>query len=133
MKVCVQVVLDCEAVGCDEFQYTSSLSYEACGTINEDGFLALIPYQVTVYLYRVHYKSFQFHDVCFLFSSGQANLASLYLNLNVYDLLVLEVLLAEVAAYVNNFAAVLECLCLGCHVTALQAYYSIGQGIGLLL
>ena len=127
------MVLDCEAVGCDEFQYTSSLSYEARGTINEESFLALVPDEVTVYLHRINYKSFQFHDVCFLFSSGQANLASLYLNLNVYDLLVLEVLLAEVTAYVNNFAAVPESLCLGCHVTALQAYYSIGQGIGLLL
>ena len=133
MKVCVQVVLDCESVGCDEFQYASSLSNEARCTINKDGFLALIPNEVTVYLYRVHYKFFQFHDVCYLFSSVRANLASLYLNLNVYDLLVLEVLLAEVTAYVNNFAAVPESLCLGCHVTALQAYYSIGQGIGLLL
>ena len=49
-----------------------------------------------------------------------------YLYLYVHNLLVLKILLAEIGAYVNYFAAVLELLCLGCHVAAFEADYSVG-------
>ena len=41
-----------------------------------------------------------------------------HLQLYVHNLLVLKILLAEIGAYVNYFAAVPELLCLGSHVAA---------------
>ena len=56
-----------------------------------------------------------------------------HLYLYVYDFLILKVFLAEVGAYVNDFAAVPELLCLGCHVAALEADDAVGQCVELLV
>ena len=63
------------------------------------------------------------HQVCFL----------VHLQLYVNNLLVLKELLAEVVADINNLAAVLELLCLGSHVAALEADDAVWQGIELLV
>ena len=57
---------------------------------------------------------------------------SVHLQLNIYYFLVLKILFAKIGADVNYLAAVLELLCLGCHVTAFEADYSVWQGVELL-
>ena len=56
-----------------------------------------------------------------------------YLYLYVNNLLVLKILFAKIGAYVNYFAAVLELLCLGTHVAALEADDAVGQGVELFV
>lgn len=55
-----------------------------------------------------------------------------HLQLYVNNFFVLKILFAIIGADVNYLAAVLELLCLGCHVTAFEADYSVWQGIELL-
>lgn len=49
-----------------------------------------------------------------------------HLQLYVNNFFVFKILLGKIVADINYFAAVLELLCLGCHVTTFEAYDAVG-------
>ena len=66
-------------------------------------------------------------------AEGELLYKSLPLQLYVNNFFILVILLVKIVADVNDFTAILELLCLGCHVAALEADDAVRQGVELLI
>ena len=63
MQVCVEVVLQCQAVVLNELPNLLPFLWKPCSTVNEDCFVGIVPKKIAVYLYGVYYEFLELQDV----------------------------------------------------------------------